>query len=105
VCVSVLWAQVDPSTCDYIVDLVLPHPAENAEPHFNSPHFVSLWSEPYLHNPSSPSPYRSFFIPVLSPAANVYGEFHVLGNVDRLGKSVRKRNKSNTQGEPSRSDL
>jgi hypothetical protein len=80
---------VDLNSCDYVVDFQLPEEMVNEEPYFNtssseSKQFVSLWSQPYLHNPTSPFPFRSLYIPGLSAARNRYGVYHVLANTARF---------------------
>lgn len=90
---------VDLSTCDYVIDIELPAAEVNEEPYFNSTsplstQFVSLWSQPFLHNPSSPFPFRSLYIPGVSTARNVYGTYHVLANAARVaGVEAPKKGK------------
>jgi alpha-1,2-mannosyltransferase len=80
---------VDLNSCDYVVDLQLPDEMVNEEVYFNASssvakQFVPIWSKPYLHNPTSPFPFRSLYIPGLSASKNKYGVYHVLANTARL---------------------
>ena len=101
--------QVELSTCDYVVDIELPAAMVNEEPYFNASQpeakqFVSVWSQPYLHNPTSPFPYRSMFIPGVSTAKNSYGTYHILANTARVAVPSGGRKAKDTPATPAPMD-
>lgn len=97
--------KVDLLSCDFVVDVELPEVMVNEELYFNrssplSKQFVSIWSKPYLHNPTSPFPYRSLYIPYLSTQRNSYGTYHVLANTARVPQ-VQRSPETDTEAAPS----
>jgi alpha-1,2-mannosyltransferase len=69
------------SDCDYIIDLALTH---QVEPHYeNDADYEIVFEQEFLDSSLSPSPYRSFYIPSLSRAHNVYARYLLLKSKSR----------------------
>lgn len=65
--------------CDYVVDLNLPHQQETK--FWDLPeHWELVHAEPFLHAEASRSPYRSFYIPVLTPRNVQFAQYAVYKN-------------------------
>jgi len=69
--------------CDYLIDFDSPN---QKEPHYvdEKSRWKTLFSAPFLDISQTNSPLRAFFIPFYSKTINVYSNYYILKNIEKL---------------------